>query len=72
LPWRSCGAFIGSYDGHMTMRLVTYEYLPPTESNLALVSVTAQHPSAKIAPSSKMPAYFKKLIDEPACGQPSP
>jgi hypothetical protein len=55
----------------MTMRLVTYEYLPPTESNLALVSVTAQHPSAKIAPSSKSPAYFKKLIDEPACGQPS-
>ena len=34
----------------VTTRLDTYEWLPPTDANLALLSVTAQHPDARLEP----------------------
>jgi hypothetical protein len=34
------------------LRVVAYEYLPMTAANRELLSVTAQHPTAPIAPGS--------------------
>jgi hypothetical protein len=32
----------------LRLRFVTYEYLPMTDTNAKLLSVTAEHPSARI------------------------
>jgi hypothetical protein len=44
-----------SDDGiRLTSRFRTYELLPATEANLALLSLTAQHPRAAVEPSLRI------------------
>lgn len=47
------------------VRTVTYEYLPPTEENLRLLDIKAQHRKASVLPAALMPPSFRKQHTDP-------
>lgn len=55
-----------------TIRILDYEFLPPTAANLERLSVEPQHPDARTVSAATMPAEVQKTLDPPGCSHTQP